>query len=57
MVTSVNNPTRPSRRTQMSRCDRIARIVRRTIQRCTCELNAGSHPGAGAGVTTRYGRP
>jgi hypothetical protein len=40
--------TRPCPRTQMSRHDRIARIVRRAVQRCSCELNAAPHPGEGA---------
>jgi hypothetical protein len=31
----------------MSRHDRIARIVRRAVQRCACELNAAPQPGDG----------
>jgi len=36
--------SRPCPRTQMSRTDRIARIVRRAVQRCTCEINGVSQP-------------
>ena len=42
MMTSINHHSRPCPRTQMSRHDRIARIIRRNIQRCTCELNGGA---------------
>jgi hypothetical protein len=47
MPTSTQS-TRPCPRTQMSRHDRIARIVRRAVQRCACELNAAPQPGDGA---------
>ena len=42
MMTSSNHSTRPCPRTQLSRHDRIARIIRRNIQRCCCELNGGA---------------
>ena len=48
---SASSPTtRPCPRTQMSRHDRIARIVRivrRAVQRCACELNAAPQIGDG----------
>jgi hypothetical protein len=44
----------------MSRHDRIARIVRRAIQRCAGELNASPPPdsgGGGGGGGSRRERP
>ena len=38
MVTSIAHHTRPCPRTQMSRHDRIVRIVKRVVQRCACEV-------------------
>jgi hypothetical protein len=42
MMASASNPTRPCLRPQLSRHDRIARIVQRVVQRCACELTGGA---------------
>ena len=46
---TLNHHKNPCPRTQMSRHDRIARIIRRNIQRCSCELNGNARGNASSG--------